>query len=605
MLLNVFRAFPAVLLALAVFLAPAYAPCATLSAVQNADWKIRRTYVLEGNVLRSRPQAKPGAPLEPCAAAPTADGAALVASGDQHLLLKDASGKTTYVYHTVTDTWCAAGAMNRNRRFSPLAWAVVAAYFALMAGMGFVFMRKKKDANDFFRGGQRIPWYVAGVSIFATMLSSITFLAYPVMSYLGDWRILPNALGIVAIAPLVLAFYIPVFRRAGVTSAYEYLERRFNLAARLFASGAFVVFMVCRVAVVTLLPAIALDAVTGMGVDLCIAICGAVTILYCALGGLEAVIWSDFIQGIVLVGGAVTILVALLNGTDGGAAGALDIAAKHGKNVLLDFRPEFGELVFWVALTLGLTQFLFSYTADQCVVQRYISVKDTTAVKRSIWLNAVLSVCSSTLFLAIGTALWTHYKSHPEMLDPAMPKSDSILPVFIGTELHPVLAGLVIAAVFAATISTLSANLSSAATALTTDFVVRFRPTVSDRARVRFGQLFVVLTGLLGTGVAFVFSHLDLRSLCDAFLEIITTLTAGLAGLFFLGIFVPRARGRAAFVALAVNYLVCFSLKFGGIGARLGLHPFMYGGCGLVACIVAGGLVGFLERKETTNHDRN
>jgi len=594
---NRFSIVSSALLTLAVFLAPASAPCAPLTAVQNADWKIRRTYVLEGQTLRSRPQAKPEAPLEPCAEAPAA-GAALVPSGDQHLLLKDASGRTTHVYHTVTDTWCSAEAMNRNRRLSPLAWAVVAAYFALMAGMGFFFMRKKKDANDFFRGGQRIPWYVAGVSIFATMLSSVTFLACPVMSYLGDWRILPNALGIVAVAPLVLAFYIPVFRRAGVTSAYEYLEKRFNLAARLFASGAFVVFMICRVAVVTLLPAIALDAVTGMGVDLCIAICGSVTIVYCALGGLEAVIWSDFIQGIVLMGGAVTILIALLSGTDGGAAGAFDMAARHGKNVLLDFRPEFGELVFWVALTLGLTQFLFSYTADQCVVQRYISVKDTTAVKRSIWLNAVLSVGSSAVFLAIGTALWTHYRSHPEMLDPAMPKSDSILPVFIGTELPPVLAGLVIAAVFAATISTLSANLSSAATALTTDFVVRFKPSTSDRARVRFGQFFVILTGLLGTGVAFIFAHLDLRSLCDTFLEIITTLTAGLAGLFFLGIFVRRTKGGAALIALAVNYLVCFSLKFGGLGTRLGLHPFLYGGCGLVACIATGWIFGLFNRKE-------
>ena len=595
---NAFRVFSPLVLALAAFLAPVDAPCAPLTAVQNADWKIRRAYVLEGRTLMSRPQAKPEAPLEPCAAAPVADGAALEPSGDQHLLLKDASGRTTHVYHTVTDTWCAAGAMTRNRRFSPLAWAVVAAYFALMAGMGWFFMRKKKDANDFFRGGQRIPWYVAGVSIFATMLSSVTFLACPVMSYLGDWRLLPNALGIVLVAPLVLAFYIPVFRRAGLTSAYEYLEKRFNLSVRLFASGAFVVFMICRVAVVTLLPAIALDAVTGMGVDLCIAICGAVTIVYCALGGLEAVIWSDFIQGIVLMGGAVTILVMLVAGTDGGAAGTLDLAARYGKDVLLDFRPEFGELVFWVALTLGLTQFLFSYTSDQCIVQRYISVKDTTAVKRSIWLNAGLSVGASALFLAIGTALWTHYRSHPEMLDPAMPKSDSILPVFIGTELPPVLAGLVIAAVFAATISTLSANLSSAATALTTDFVVRFRPSVSDRARVRFGQLFVILTGLLGTGVAFVFAHLDLRSLCDAFLEIITTLTAGLAGVFFLGIFVPRARGWSAAVALAVNYLVCFSLKFGGLGARLGLHPFLYGGCGLVACIAVGWTMGFFEGKE-------
>lgn len=584
-----------VLLLFGTVLATASVP---LTAVQNGDQKVRREYVFEGTTLRSRPVG--ASAYETCAALPAkVEGAvSLRPSGDQHLALEDAAGKPVWYYHTVTDTWCAAGRFVAKRTFSPLAWCVVGGYFALMGLMAWCFLRREKDASSFFKGGQRIPWYVAGVSIFATMLSSITFLSVPALSYITDWRLLPNAIGIVAIAPLAIYFYIPVFRRAGVTSAYEYLEKRFNLSTRLFASGAFVVFMVCRVAVVTLLPAIALGAITGIGVDACIAICGAVTIVYCAFGGLEAVIWSDFVQGIVLVGGAFAILAYLVIGTDGGVAGTFSLAAAHGKDVLFDFRPEFGELVFWVALTLGLTQFLFSYTSDQCVVQRYIAVKDEKAAARSIWFNAALSTGATVLFLAIGTALWTHYRSHPEMLDPVLAKPDAILPTFIGTELPPVVAGLVIAAVFAATISTLSANLSSAASALTTDFVVRFRPQTSDRARVRCGQLFVVLAGFLGTGAAFVLAHLDLRSLCDTFLEIITTLTAGLAGIFFLGIFVPRAKGWSAAVALAVNYLVCFAFKFGGFGARLGLHPFLYGAFGLVACIAVGWALGFAENRK-------
>jgi len=565
---------------------------APLSAFQNADQKQWREYILEGASLKSRVVGTEA--YETCAGLPAKESfSTLEASGDQHLVLKNADGKPIWYYHTVTDVWCAAEKFVPKKTFSPSAWAVVAGYFCLMVLMGWYFMRQEKSSNDFFKGGQRIPWYVAGVSIYATMLSSITFLSVPALAYISDWRLFPNMIvGMLVVAPIAILFYMPVFRRSGLTSAYEYLEKRFNLGTRLFASGAFVVFMVLRVAVVTLLPAIALDAVTGMGVDLAIAVCGVGTIAYCAFGGLEAVIWSDFVQGLVLIGGAVAILVCLVMGTDGGLSGALSMASAAKKDVFWDFRPEFGELVFWVACVQGITQFAFSFTSDQCIVQRYISVRDEKAATRSIWFNYILSLLGGFVFFGIGTALWTHYKCHPEMLNPALPKPDAILPTFMGTELPPILAGLVIAAVFAATVSTLSANLSAASSALTTDFVVRFRPQTTDRQKVRFGQAFVVLTGVSGTFAAFVMAHIDLRSLCDVFQELISTLTAGITGVFALGIFFKRVNGRAATVALLVNYLVCLVFKYGGVSASLGLHPFLTGGIALVACIVTGTVLG-------------
>lgn len=569
----------------------------SLAVVQNGDQKIRREYVFDGGFLKSRPFGAVCDSFTACSAIP-GQAAGIVSartSGDQHIAFCDAAGRPLWYYHTVTDSWCEASKFVGTRRFSAVAWAVVAGYFAFMALMAWVFMRRKKDANAFFRGGQRIPWYVAGVSIYATMLSSITFLSVPSLAYISDWRLFPNMIvGMLVVAPVAIAFYMPVFRRSGLTSAYEYLERRFNLGTRLFASGAFVVFMVMRVAVVTLLPALALDAVTGIGVDAAIAVCGAVTVVYCAFGGLEAVIWSDFVQGFVLVAGAIAILCYLVAGTDGGLAGVMQMATAAGKDVMFDFRPEFGELVFWVACVQGITQFAFSFTSDQCIVQRYIAVKDEKAAVRSIWFNYSLSVIMGFVFFGIGTALWTHYKCHPEMLTPVVPKPDSILPIFMGTELPPVVSGLVAAAVFAATISTLSANLSAASSALTSDFVVRFRPALSDRAKVRFGQAFVVATGIMGTVAAFGLAHLDLRSLCDVFQEIITTLTAGITGVFFLGIFVKRVGGMAALVALVVNYAVCFVFKFGGVSAMLGLHPFLTGGIGLAACILTGTLLGLV-----------
>ena len=549
-----------------------------LTVVQNGDQKIRREFRFDDpgpGIVKAEP------------------------IGDQHIVFKDAAGRPVKYYHTVTDSWCDADKIVPKRHFSFGAWSVVVAYFGVIALMGWYFARKEKSANSFFKGGGNIPWYVAGVSIFATMLSSVTFLAVPALSYISDWRLYQNVvLGYVLITPLALLVYMPVFRRMNLTSAYEYLERRFNLGTRLFSSGMFIIFMVLRVAIVTLLPAIAIDAVTGIGVDVAIAICGVVTIVYCSLGGLEAVIWSDFVQGLVLLGGAVAILVALVIGTDGGVSGVLSLSAASGKTLCWDFRPELAELTVWVALSLGITQCLFSYTADQCIVQRYIAVKDEKAAARSIVCNCLLGLAASALFFAIGTALWTHYKCHPEMLDPLMPKPDSILPHFMSMELPPAVAGLVIAAVFAATISTLSANLSAASSALTTDFVARFR-ALTDRARVRLGQSVVIACGVIGTAAAFVLAHVDLRSLCDLFQETISTVTAGVAGVFFLGVFCKRVGGAAAVTGLAVNYVICFGLKFGGFAAAWGIHPFLIGGFGLVACIATGLLISlFVPRKE-------
>lgn len=472
--------------------------------------------------------------------------------------------------------------------FSWVSWVVIGAYFLAMVGLAMVFVLRQKTADSYFRGGKSIPWFVAGMSIFATMLSSITFISIPTMTYIGDWRYFPMVLCILAMAPIAIYFYLPFFCRLNITSAYEYLEKRFNLAIRLFGSGVFNVFMVCRVAVVTLLPALALDAVTGIGVENCILICGVATILYCCVGGLDAVIWSDFVQGVVLLGGAVTVLVVLILRTEGGFGGFVSIAQEHDKLRLLDFRFLLKEPVFWVVVIQGLVSNLSSYTSDQCVVQRYIACTNERKAANSIWFNGVLSVIASVIFYAIGTALYTHYFSAPGLMDVTMPKSDSVFPVFMAIELHPVIAGLVIAAIFAATISTLSANLTSASTAITTDFVLRFRPSMTGAQQVRCGRLCVIAIGILGVGAALTLAQLPTRSLFDEFQKFIAMLTAGLTALFFMGIFMPRVGGAPAVVGLLANYAVCYGLDLIPAGSALAVwkpHPFVYGGIGLVVCV--------------------
>lgn len=594
----------------------------------------------------------------------TTIGAAFLKSGHQHILLIGGYGYADWqrgggthwqreilAYNCVTDAWCEYGTIAKDdfprcgaaaglrtgktpeqyelliaggerapkvrtsavttasflktKKFGAAAWAVVGVYVLMMIGMASYFIFKKKDENDYFRGGGRIPWYVAGMSIFATMLSSITFIAIPTQAYLQDWRYFVMAFFIIGMAPIAIYYYLPFFCRLGITSAYEYLEKRFNLGVRLFGSAAFIVFMVCRVAVVTLLPAIALNAVTGVSIDACILICGVATMVYCSLGGLEAVIWSDFVQGIVLMGGAVSVLILLIMKTGGDGAHFAtfwNVASSYDKNTMWDFRFVLSQPVFWVVAVQGLISNLSSYTSDQCVIQRYIATPDENATKRSLWFNGCMSVFAQVVFYGIGMALFAFYHTHPEAMDVTMPKGDSVLPLFMATEMPPWLAGLVIAAVFAATISTLSANLSSASTAVVTDFIKRFNPSISGKAQIRSGQVCTYVVGVLGIFAALVLSRMESSALFDNFNKYIAMLTAGLTGLFFMGVFMPRVKGMAAVLGLVANYFVCFSCEIMGCDVfGLKFHPFLLGGIGLVVCVVVAYLSSLVFREK--GHD--
>jgi SSS family transporter len=510
---------------------------------------------------------------------PTVAGAAIKRSDGSILL---ASGE---VQPGIRTPACMVGRLVVNKKFHPLNWVVMGVYFGGLAGMGWWFMRKKKSADDYFKGGGRIPWWAAGISIFAAMFSSITFLAVPALAYMSDWRYAPKCATIALIPPLVIGCYLPFFRKLKLTSAYEYLELRFNLACRLFASLSFNLFMVARVAVVAYLPALAVSAATGADVNACIIGVSLLTILYCTFGGIEAVIWSDVVQGAVLLGGALLILLMLVVGTDGGVAGVIHIAGSAGKLRMFDFAFDFSRPVIWVVLIGGVAECLISYTSDQCVIQRYMTTKDTRAAARSLWLNVPLGIGTGFIFFSIGTALYTFYRSHPERLAVTMPKADSILPMFLANDLPVGVAGLVLAGLFAATITTLAANLNSSATAITSDWFVRLRkaPT-SDRSQIRFAQACTVAVGLAGMAGALVLANGDIRAVYDQFLKFIGILTSGLACLFMLGIFARRVGAAAALAGLAVNYAVCIGLSQGVLPWQP--HLLLYGAIGIVTCLV-------------------
>ncbi len=535
---------------------------------------------------------------------PPVVGGAVVKRADGSILL--ASGEIQAGLRTPV---CAVGRFVRHRTFHPLNWVVMGTYFCGLAFIGWWFMRKKKSADEFFKGGGHIPWWAAGISIVAAMSSSITFLAVPALTYISDWRYAPKIFCIALIPPLVIGCYLPFFRKLNLTCAYEYLELRFNLACRLFASLAFIVFMVARVSVVAYLPALVVSAASGVDVNTCIIVVCLLTILYSATGGIEAVIWSDVMQCLVLVGGQLLLFTWLVAGTDGGLAGFFEIAGHAGKLKAFDFSFDFSHPVIWVVLIGGYVECLITYTSDQCVIQRYMTTKNLSEAGKSLWLSVPFAAMTFVVF-GIGTALFTFYRSHPERLAVTMPKADSILPMFMANDLPVGVAGLVMAGLFAATMTTLAANLNSCATAITSDFFVRLRENTPDQTQVRIGQVFTIVVGLAGMAGALTLANMDLRAVYDQFLKFIGILTSGLACLFMLGIFTRRVGAVAALAGLAANYVVCVGLDLASLAWKP--HLLLYGAIGIVTCLVTAlavsvvfpnrktGIDGLIWRREKT-----
>ena len=462
--------------------------------------------------------------------------------------------------------------------FGWLNWTVLILYLLGMVYLGYYFMRRASNSSDdFFKGGGRIPWWAAGISIFATMLSAITYMSIPAKAYATDWTYYPMQICILIVSFPVIRYYLPFFRRLNVTTAYEYLERRFNSATRLMASILFIVFMVARTALVLFLPSLAMTAVTGINIYICIALMALITILYCTMGGVEAVVWGDVIQGIILVGGAVLAAVYLIVNTgENGASDFWQIATDHDKFRLFLFNSEdpfdFVNATWWVVILGGLANNLISYTSDQTVIQRYLTTSDEKSAARGILTNGLMSVVVTIAFFTIGTGLYTFFKTHPAELDITMAKGDAIFPFFMMSQLPAGLAGLLIAAVFAATMSTIASNINSISTAFTVDLWSKWKKTAESvpgasaagdsSSSVRTARIAGICAGLIGMAIAWLMATVDIQSLLDYFNTILGLLSGAIGGLFLMGIFFPRIGSRAALIGFLCGTATVFYMNF-------------------------------------------
>jgi len=464
-------------------------------------------------------------------------------------------------------------------------WTVIAIYMSAMLGIGlFFYLRDKHNSTaDFFVGGRSIPFWAAGVSLYATNTSSISFIAIPAKAFETNWQYLTNNLVAVVGLIFVATWVVPLLRRLDLMSVFSYLETRFHPAIRMIASALAIVMQIgSRMSVVLFLPALAISTITGIDVVWSILIMGGITILYTALGGMKAVIWTDFVQVFVMFGGALLAIAYCVLSLDGGVSEFIEVAAAEDKTRLFDFSFDLTQATVWGFIFLVLFDVVLTFPKDQVLMQRVLSTKSDKEAGRSIWIFALIMVPGGFMFYLIGTALYAFYKAHPERMNPML-SIDATFPLFIAAELPVGVTGLIIAGIFAAAMSTLSSIINSVATMASVDFYERLVPNVTPRKSVIFAELVTVAAGLVGIGAALVLSLFDIRSLFDVSIQLAGLLGGGFAGAYTLGMFTRRANSPG--VAIGIGSAIVLTTLAWAFDL---VHPYFYLGLSIMLCIVIG-----------------
>jgi len=458
---------------------------------------------------------------------------------------------------------------------------VLVLYFVVLILMGWFFSGRQKTSDDYFRGGGRIPWWAAGLSIFGTALSSITFMAIPAKAYSTDWSYIFMNAGIILVAPLIIYLFIPFYRRLNLTTAYDYLEQRFNTPIRLICSISYILYQVGRMGIVILLPSIAINVVTGIDIFLCIGLMGILSLVYTIMGGIEAVVWTDAMQVIVLLGGAVVAIIYMVANVDGGIGAIVTQGTADGKFNTASLSWNLKNPTLWTVLIATLFSKTTEYGADQTMVQRYLTTKDIKTASRGVWMNAALTVPATLIFFIIGTCLYVFYKTNPELLSSTISDGDAIFPWFIINSLPEGISGLLIGGIFAAAMSTLSSSMNSSATAYCVD--IHFRFGFSRHNQLLVAKIGTTVIGLIGVLFAVMMATWDIASLWDEMQKIVGLVIGGMGGLFMLGLLTRRANGPGAMIGLAGSIIVQIIVSNTQV-----VHLLLYAATGFIACFGIG-----------------
>lgn len=459
------------------------------------------------------------------------------------------------------------------RHFQIWDYLVMAAYMMGLVAIGKYFASRERSTEDFFLGGRRVPWWAAGLSIYATGTSAISFMAIPAKTYATDWLYFIGMSIFPFFTVTIAAFvFIPLLRRLEITTVMEYFEMRFGRPVRLLMSAVAVLGQVAgRMSITLLLPSIALTAVTGMNLYVCILVMGVLATIYTAVGGISAVIWTDVLQVFVLFGGALLSFALIVMKVDGGLASMVTLAVDDNKFNLLDASWDFTTATIWIMVLWAVSD-VFGKGLGQEGLQRAFSTKGVKEARRSMITCAVVALPAGLLFYGIGTALYAFYHTHPELLNPTL-QTDAIFPLFIAQQLPVGIAGLVISGLFAASMSTLDTAMNTSSTIIVRDFYSIWRKDRNDHEKLVLAKVITVVCGALGTGIAlYMASFENLGSLWDMFSILLGVIGGGLGGVGVLALCTTRANTWGTLAGAVVTAISIVLIK-----EYTTVHFFIYG----------------------------
>ncbi|MCB9500844.1 MAG: sodium:solute symporter [Deferribacteres bacterium] len=457
-----------------------------------------------------------------------------------------------------------------------LHWLDIVMLVMYMIGMlvlGWWFSKKNTNTEEYFVGGRSYAGWVIGLSLVGTSISSITFLAYPADAFKTAWlRFLPNLMMPLGIL-IATRLFLPFFRHKNITSAYEYLEDRFGPSIRVYGSITFVFGQLVRVSIILYLISLVLHEMLGVDPVLSILIAGGFVAIYTVIGGIDAVIWTDVIQTIVLMLGGIISLIVIINLLPGGLGQIFSVAFADGKFGLSELQNgqlvpspwglSFQEKTVSMMLLLGLVNWLTEYSSNQNVVQRYAASKSIKEARKAMWIGVSTSLPIWTFYMFLGTSMYVLFKVFPtiesaEVLS-GVRKAEQIFPFFIMNYLPPGITGLVIAAALAAAMSSLDSSINAIATVSVTDFYRRyFAPNREDRHYLKAAWSIAGAAAAFMIGGAIILSKTDSRTMQDTATILVSLLGGGLLGMYLLGFLTRKGDARS------VWFGIVFTMAFTG-----------------------------------------
>lgn len=533
-------------------------------------------------------------------------------------MIKPASESVLYAYHTYTDTWTKMPISTLGRSYAPAAWwnetfvlaggidaganlsadmpalgftsekaafgfldfAGIGAYILGMVGIAIYIAFKKKNTEHYFVGNRNMPWFAVGVSMFACGVSAIAIMALPAKSFATNWVFATiYIINFFVMMPFYMFVFIPILQKLKVTTTFQYLEERFNRPVRMYCSVVYVIMqMVVRMNVVLLLPGIAINAVTGLNIYVAIILAGIICTLYTAAGGIEAVIWTDLLQAAFLIGSVLISIIVVLIKVDGGLMSVIDLGMAESKFRIFDTRLDFTLPTIWVFLIMQFCLILGAMQ-EQENMQRILSTSSIKNARKTVFAFQAINIPAFAMFFFFGTALFAFYKLNPQLLNPGL-RTDAIVPWFISQQLPAGIAGLAIAGIFAASLSTLNGGINSASTIIVTDFIKPYVSKVSEVTFLKLAKIMTFVVGMIVICLACFTAKATNSSLWDLTYWLTGLIGGTIGGIYAIAILLPRAGALPTFIGAFSGILMPLIMK-----TYTNLHFLLYSASAMVTCL--------------------